>query len=117
MVAVADRVRVAEADHRDRRQQGAAVLGEPDAQPALARRRPGPDLAVELRGAVRLYGGRDGGERDRAHAGRAAAPGPSRPRVVDSEADAAAPAGEHAAPERRGGARARRCRTLVARRL
>src|SRR4051794_5303794 len=68
--------------------------------------------------AARFYGGGDGGERDRAHAGRAGAPGPCRPRVVNSEARRRRTDGRaRGTGKRRGGARARRCRTLVARRL
>jgi hypothetical protein len=68
VVAVANRVGVADLDDRDRRQDGAAVLGQPDALPAAAGRRARAELAIELRGAVGLERRADRVERDLARA-------------------------------------------------
>src|SRR4051794_6655141 len=72
-MAVADRVRIAHPDHRDGRQGRAAVEGEPDALPAAAGELGGPEVAVELRGAVWLGRALDRLERDLANAARARA--------------------------------------------
>src|SRR5215218_8072723 len=55
-MAVANGIAVVDRDHGDRRQRGAALLGLPHPQPAAARRGAGPELAIEVRGAVRLDG-------------------------------------------------------------
>ena len=64
VVPVADRVAVADRDQRDRRQRRAAVLGEPDALPPLARDRGGAEVAVELLGTARLERAADAAQRD-----------------------------------------------------
>jgi hypothetical protein len=68
VVAVAQRVAVAHRDDGDRRQDGAALLGQPDSLPAGARDPRGPEVAVELGGAARLERAVDGGQRDLADA-------------------------------------------------
>ena len=67
-MAVAYRVRVAELDHRDRRERGAAVEREPEALPAVPGQRGGAEVRVELRRAVRLGRALDWVERDLANA-------------------------------------------------
>ena len=64
VVAVADRVVVADLDHRDRRQRRAAVEGEPDALPAAAGERGRPELSSNesnlfSQRKTGLLGGRD----------------------------------------------------------
>jgi hypothetical protein len=91
-MAVADRVRIAELDHRDRRQRRAAVEGEPEALPAGAGELGGPEVLVELRRAVRLGRALDRLERDLANAAAGARSRP--PGVVEDRQSAAAGAGE-----------------------
>src|SRR3954468_2642400 len=78
VVAVAQRVAVADGDDGDRGQHRAALLGEPDALPARPDGRGGAEPAVELRRPARLERAVDGGERDLAYpatgAGAAAQP-------------------------------------------
>jgi hypothetical protein len=70
MVAVADHVGVTDADDGDGRQQGAAVLGHPDALPARADRPGRAEIAVEVLGAIGLERRVDGLQRDFAPAER-----------------------------------------------
>ena len=64
VVPVAHGVAVADADHADRRQRDAAVLGQPQPLPAAASQARGPELAVEQLGAARLDRAGDRVERD-----------------------------------------------------
>ena len=111
VVAVADRVAVAGGDDGDRRQHGAARLGEPDALPALARARRRPEGRVELLRAVGLEraGDRSSGisrtPRGAAPPGRAARRPARRSQAVRSRAGGAGTAARGEAP--RAGPRGR----------
>src|SRR4051794_618215 len=106
VVAVADRVGPADGGGGDRRQLHPAVLREPDAGPAAAHARGRPELAVELRRALRLDAARDRVDRDVAHAvaGRAAGAGG----VEHAELRALDAAPQHAPRQRGAAARADR---------
>src|SRR4051812_39661404 len=101
VVAVADRVLVADGDDGDRREDRAAVLGQPHARPPRPRGGDGPEGAVELGGAVGLHRAGDRAQRDLPDA---AADAGAPARVVDGEAAVLRLAPE-AAPQRRPPAR------------
>src|SRR5215208_5919407 len=111
MVAVADGVPVLDRYDRDRREDGAAMLGQPDPLPAVAGGRRRAEIAVEQRGAGGLGRAADGAQRDLADpaaGGRAT----DVPRVVDGEGAArpglaAHRAHDRAEPPRAGDARER----------
>ena len=109
VVAVADRVGVADGRDGDRGQHGPALLGEPDGDPAAARRPRRPELAVELGRAVRLEAARDGVDRDVAQAAAAGAREPARPPRRRAGRTRCSSGGGGARAMRAGG-RARPCR-------
>src|SRR3954452_14356193 len=95
MMAVAQRVAVADGDDGDRGQHRAALLGEPDALPARADGRGGAELAVELRRPARLERAVDGGERDLAYPATGAGAA-AQPALVEDLQASARPAAEAA---------------------
>src|SRR5215218_435531 len=99
VVAVADRVGVADLHDRDGRERDALLDGEPDALPAAAGQGLGPEVLVELRRAVRLGGAGDRRERDVGDGARAGAP---LERFVVHRQAANGPAGPAHAAEQRG---------------
>src|ERR1044071_5141504 len=67
VVSVAQRVRVADRDDRDRRQRGTALLGQPHALPARTDRARRAEAVVELRRAAGLQRAADRLARHLAH--------------------------------------------------
>src|SRR5215217_6355161 len=105
VVAVAYGVRVAHQADGDRRQDGAAVLGQPKPLPAAAGAAGGTEAAVEQRGPAWLERAADRFQRDLADAASGRARTRQRPLVVDgkpvtSSGLAAQPARERRAPPR-----------------
>src|SRR4051794_27267046 len=99
VVPVADRVRPADGGDGDRGQRHPAVLREPDAGPAAAHARARPELAVELRRALRLERAPDRVDRDVAPARARRAARPRRGRHAPPPAPQATPP---PAPRQRG---------------
>lgn len=106
MVAVAHGVRVAHRDDGDRRQDGAAVLGQPEPLPAAAGAPGGTEAAVEQRGPAGLERAADRFQRDLADAASGRAGARQRPLVVDGKPVASSGLAAQPARERRAAASA-----------